>query len=174
MRIHCPHLVQVAQGESLEHVLDVTVDSPHGSDLLLLTKPFLNLDGLGISHEDIDLLTLAVLDGDTRVHPHLPDELLSKEVTDLNKSASLSDGTVDGEMRIHCPHLVQVAQGESLEHVLDVTADSPHGSDLLLLTKPFLDLDGLGISHVDIDCQMLELLGEGAPLALHRDGPSLH
>merc|ERR1719340_368874 len=117
---------------------------------------------------------LALLDCDTRVHPHLPDELLSKEVTDLNKSASLSDGTVDGEMRIHSPHLVQVAIGESLEHVLDVTADSPHGSNLLLLTKPFLDLDGLGISHVDIDSQMLELLGEGAPLALHRDGPSLH
>merc|ERR1719458_2474050 len=68
------------------------------------------------------------------------DELLSKEVTDLNQSASLRDGTVDGEMRIHSPHLVQVPQGESLEHVLDVTADSPHSSDLLLLAKPFLNL----------------------------------
>merc|ERR1719305_1516917 len=28
--------------------------------------------------------------------------------------------------------------------------------------------------HVDVDCQMLELLGESAPGALHRDGPSLH
>ena len=27
----------------------------------------------------------------------------------LNKGASLSNGTVDGEMRIHSPHLVQVA-----------------------------------------------------------------
>lgn len=66
-------------------------------------------------------------------------------------------------------------------------------------------LDGLGIRHVDVDCQMLELLnmekmketvaqrktkpelatllcyeqdnfylGESAPGALHRDGPSLH
>merc|ERR1712203_909392 len=120
------------------------------------------------------LLRLAVLNCDTRVHPHLSDELLSKEVTDLNQSASLRDGTVDGEMRIHGPHLVQVPQGESLEHVLDMTADGPHSSDLLLLAEPFLNLDGLGIRHVDIDCQMLELLGESAPGALHRDGPSLH
>ena len=31
------------QGEALEHVLDVTADSPHGGDLLLLSKPLLNL-----------------------------------------------------------------------------------------------------------------------------------
>merc|ERR1719471_39358 len=28
-------------------------------------------------------------------------------------------------------------------------------------------------SVIDVDCKMLELLGEGAPLALHRDGSSL-
>merc|ERR1712071_202529 len=58
------------------------------------------LDGVALDNQLI-LLILAVLNCDTRVHPHLPDELLSKEVTDLNKSASLGDGAVDWEMRIH-------------------------------------------------------------------------
>merc|ERR1712012_198041 len=57
-----------------------------------------------------------------------------------------SDGTVDGEMRVDSPHLVKVAQGEALEHVLDVAADGSHGGDLLLLAKPFPHLNGLGIS----------------------------
>ena len=32
-----------------------------------------------------------------------------KSSLDLNKGASLSDGAVDGEMRIHSAHFVQVA-----------------------------------------------------------------
>merc|ERR1740129_2701549 len=87
------------------------------------------LNGVALDNQLI-LLILAVLNCDTGVHPHLPDELLSKEVTDLNKSASLGDGAVDWEMRIHSSNRAQVSQGESLEHVLDVAADSPHGSDL--------------------------------------------
>ena len=58
-----------------------------------------------------------------------------------------------------------------------MAADGSHGGDLLLLAKPFLDLqgqneeesltikdltnthlNGLGISHIDVDCKMLELL----------------
>ena len=35
-------------------------------------------------------------------------------INDLNQSASLRDGTVDGEMRIHSPHLVQVALGKKI------------------------------------------------------------
>ena len=72
---------------------------------------------------------------------------------------------------------IETHQGEALEHVLDVAADGSHGGDLLLLAKPFLDLhgqneeeslnikdptnthlNGLGISHIDVDSKMLELL----------------
>ena len=74
-------------------------------------------------------------------------------------------------------NIIGTHQGEALEHVLDVAADGSHGGDLLLLAKPFLDLqgqneeespnikdltnthlNGLGISHIDVDCKMLELL----------------
>ena len=39
-------------------------------------------------------------------------------------------------------NIINTHQGEALEHVLDVAADGSHGGDLLLLAKPFLDLQG--------------------------------
>merc|ERR1711988_1836670 len=50
-----------------------------------------------------------------------------------------SEMAVDGEVSIHSPHLVTESQGDSLEKVLDVRADGPDGSQLLLLTKPSLN-----------------------------------
>ena len=44
-----------------------------------------------------------------KFHVYLSDELLAKEVANLDEGASLSDGTVDGEMRVHSAHFVQVA-----------------------------------------------------------------
>ena len=69
----------------------------------------------GVAHDDqLVLLGLAVLNGDTGGHAHLPDELLAQEVPDLDEGAALSDGAIDGEMSVHGPHLVQ----ESLEQHL--------------------------------------------------------
>ena len=44
-----------------------------------------------------------------KFHVYLSDELLAKEVANLDEGAALSDGTVDGEMRVHSAHFVQVA-----------------------------------------------------------------
>ena len=44
-----------------------------------------------------------------KLYVYLSDELLAKEVANLDEGASLSDGTVDGEMRVHSAHFVQVA-----------------------------------------------------------------
>ena len=44
-----------------------------------------------------------------KLYVYLSDELLAKEVANLDEGASLSDGTVDGEMRVHGAHFVQVA-----------------------------------------------------------------
>ena len=71
---------------------------------------------------------------------HLPDELLAQEIPDLDQSSSLTDGAVDGEMSIDRPHLVQVALGHAVDHVLDVRAHRPHGCQFLLATEPFLNL----------------------------------
>merc|ERR1719242_7476 len=83
----------------------------------------------------------------------------------------LSDGTVDGEMRVHSAHFVQVALSDSLEHVGDVTADSPHCCQLLFLTKPLLNLDGVLIHHVDIDGQVLKALLQASPWPFDRHSP---
>merc|ERR1719242_1328418 len=57
-----------------------------------------------------------------------------------------------------CAHFVQVALSDSLEHVGDMTANSPHCCQLLFLPKPLLNLDGVLVHHVDIDGQVLEAL----------------
>ena len=44
-----------------------------------------------------------------KLYVYLSDELLAKEVANLDEGASLIDGTVDGEMRVHSAHFVQVA-----------------------------------------------------------------
>merc|ERR1719219_135153 len=133
-------------------------------------------DGLhGVPGQDqLVLLAFAVLTGHTGVHAHLPDVLLSEEVPDLNESSLLTDGAVDGEMSVHSPHLVHEAHSDSLDHVLDVATDSSDGRQLFLLSEPLLDLEGALVDHVDVHCQVTELLLQGAPGSLHRDLAGLH
>merc|ERR1719230_1783441 len=95
------------------------------------------------------------------MHPHLADELFPKEVPHLNESAALTDGAVDGEMGIDGPHLVEIALGDTVDHVVDVGADSPHCSQLLLASKPFFNLDGVLVWFINIHRQVAELLGKG-------------
>ena len=49
--------------------------------MIILSK---NLSSDVHLNDQLILLTLAVLDGDAGVHPHLPDELLTEEVTHLH------------------------------------------------------------------------------------------
>ena len=60
-------------------------------------------------NDQLVLLLGARGDGDSLAHVHLPDELLTQEVPDLDLLALLSDVAVDGEMSVHRPHLVLVS-----------------------------------------------------------------
>merc|ERR1712004_444260 len=68
-------------------------------------------------------------------------------------------------------HFVQVALSNPLEHVGDVTADSPHCCQLLFLPKPLLNLDGVLVHHVDIDGQVLKALLQASPGPFDRHSP---
>lgn len=46
--------------------------------------------------------------------------------------------------------------GDSLDHILNMTADSSNGSDFLFASEPFLHLDGLWVGDIDIDGQVTE------------------
>merc|ERR1740128_1233738 len=107
-------------------------------------------------------------------HAHLPDVLLSQEVPDLDQGTALCDGAIDGEMSVDGPHLEQESIGDTLEQVLDVAADGPDGSDLLLLSEPLLYLDGHFVGHVDVHGQVLEALDEGSPGSLHGHNTGLN
>lgn len=62
----------------------------------------------------------------------------------------------------------------TLEEVLNVGADCSDRCQLLLLSKPLLYFDGLFVHHVNVDCQVLEGLGQSAPGSLDCDSPGLH
>merc|ERR1712098_854226 len=64
------------------------------------------------------------------LHRHPSDDLLSEEVTDLQRLPAISWVHVDGEMCIHKLHCVLVAPLHAREHVVDVAANGLHGSEL--------------------------------------------
>jgi hypothetical protein len=128
----------------------------------------------GVAGDDqLVLLLLAVLAGDSLVHPDASDEFLSQEVPDLDEGAALGDGAVDGEVSVDGAHLVLVALRDALDQVLDVRADSSDGGQLLLLAEPFLDLHELLGRHVNVDGQVSERLLEGSTGSLDGDIPAL-
>ena len=67
-----------------------------------------SLDGVSLEDQFV-LLSLGVLNGDTLMHPHTSDELLSQEVSHFNQGSSLWDGAGNGEMSVHSSHLVLVS-----------------------------------------------------------------
>ena len=54
----------------------------------------------------------------------------------LNGPVVVGEGDVDGEVCVDGAHLVAIALGDALDHVLDVRADRADGSDLLAHTEP--------------------------------------
>jgi hypothetical protein len=61
-----------------------------------------------------------------------PDVLLSEEVPDLDERAALSDGAIDREVSVHCPHLVQVSLSRcSVNKVQDFEPASTNSYDTI-------------------------------------------
>ncbi len=59
-----------------------------------------------VALKDELILDLRAHDLDARVHRDLAHDLLPEEVTDLALGAVVGANSVDGEMRVHKPHLV--------------------------------------------------------------------
>merc|ERR550519_2987044 len=75
---------------------------------------------------------------------------------------------------VDSPHLVHESHGDSLDHIVDMAADSSDGCQLFLLSKPFFNLEGLFVDHVNVDGEMAELLLQGSPGSFHRHLSGLH
>merc|ERR1711872_292279 len=99
-------------------------------------------------------------------HGHAANVLLAEEVAHLDRLAFILNGNVDGEMSVDALHLVTVSVGNALHHVLDVTDDGSHGSDVFAAAEPFLDLNSLLAEHLDVQLGVLEGLAKHTALAL--------
>ncbi len=67
---------------------------------------------------------------------------------------------VDWEMCIDVSHLVSEALGDTDDQVVDECAHSSEGSDVLSGTVVQFDVDDILLWVGEVDCQMLEVLGE--------------
>jgi len=102
-------------------------------------------------------------------HDHAADVLLPQEVANLHSLAVVLNGNVDGEMGVDRFHLVAVAIGDAFHHVLNVTNDSSHSSDVFTVAEPLLHLNPLFAEHLDVQLGVLKGLTEESTLALDGD-----
>lgn len=82
--------------------------------------------------------------------------------TYLNSSVSILKGNVDGEMGIYGTHLVAESDGDSLDHVLDVGADSADSGKLLTNSEPLADAEGALSDTLHLHVQVTEILADGS------------
>merc|ERR1719166_827612 len=69
--------------------------------------------------------------------------------------------------------ILEVALGDSDDHVGDVRADGSDGGQLLAEAEPLFDLQGLLVNLGDVDLQVAEALGQSSPGTGHSHGASL-
>lgn len=93
-------------------------------------------------------------------HVHNTHALLAKEISDLNFGASVLDVSIDGEMCVHQPHLVQKALGDPGDHVLNMGCGGSDGRQVFSLAKMAVhpDLfDSLFLEQVQVHRQVFEV-----------------
>lgn len=113
--------------------------------------------------DDLVLLSLRFLNGNTFKHLDVSDTLLSQEVTieserrvsfnretskrrrinvpDLDGLLVVGDDNVDGEMGVDETHLVGETESNTLDHVLDLGSDGAKASNVLASSVPDDKLD---------------------------------
>jgi hypothetical protein len=114
--------------------------------------------------DDLVLLSLRLLNGNTLKHLDVTNTLLSQEVTaederkrsakierienqrekcvpDLDVLLVVRDDDVDGEMRVDETHLVGETETDTLDHVLDLGSDGAEASNVLASSVPDDELD---------------------------------
>jgi len=86
------------------------------------------------------------------------------DIPDLNLKQTglgvLLDVDVDGEMCVDVSHLVLEALGDTDDHVVDEGTDGSEGCDVLSGTVVQLNVDDILLWVREVDCQMVEVLGE--------------
>ena len=63
--------------------------------------------------------------------------------------------------------------GDSLDHVCDMGADSVDGSEFLLASTPLLNQDGALVLHLDVHRKMAEVADQLSACTLHCDSAGL-
>lgn len=114
-------------------------------------------------NKDLVLLRLIVLDRDTLGHLNLPNALLTQEVANLDATAVASDDQVDGEVCVHCTHLVLEANRHTLEHVDNCCLGGTKTSKVLAAGVPDNELE-LGalraLNKTEVHGHVTEVLGK--------------
>jgi hypothetical protein len=100
-----------------------------------------------------------------RPKPKLPNSKQSTQnIPDLHlKQTSLVvllDVHVDGEMCVDISHLVLETLRDTDDQVVDERSDCAEGGDVLSGTVVQLDLDDILLGMREVDCQVVEVLGE--------------
>ena len=87
-----------------------------------------------VALDDDLVLDVRESDGNTLEHWAVTNNLLTQEVTDLERTAALANDSVDGKVGVDKTHLVEEALGDTNDHVLDQRLDGPQASNVLAAT----------------------------------------
>lgn len=112
-------------------------------------------------NEDLVLLCLVLLDGNTIEHLDVTDTLLAQEVADLGGLLVTGNDDVDGEMGVDGTHLVLETDGNTLDHVGNACRGSSEASGVLAVGVPHDELDllaGRTLDDAGIKVHVLERL----------------
>ena len=92
------------------------------------------------------------------------DVFFTHEISDFKTRNILLNNNIDGEVSVHRPHLVAEAQGNTLDYVLYVTADSVNGGQFLSISSLFVNLEALGLlsKKTEFYIDVAEVLPQGA------------
>eukprot|EP00409_Alexandrium_fundyense_P003546 CAMPEP_0185901588 /NCGR_PEP_ID=MMETSP0196C-20130402/932_1 /TAXON_ID=2932 /ORGANISM="Alexandrium fundyense, Strain CCMP1719" /LENGTH=135 /DNA_ID=CAMNT_0028620265 /DNA_START=140 /DNA_END=543 /DNA_ORIENTATION=+ len=106
---------------------------------------------VGAADDQLVLGLSALLNLHARKHVHRADNLLPREVPDLNGRATIDDVGIDGEVGIDEPHPVLKSVLDTIEEVTDMAADTAQHGELLGLGKIHPGLHLLaGIPHPEL------------------------
>lgn len=109
---------------------------------------------------------------------HVTDDLLAKEVADLDAGSTILAGNVDGEVSVHHAHLVLEALGHANDHVLDVGGDGADGGEGLAVAEPELGAhEAAVLEHLEVKAGVAQIAleltagtGNGGDTVLDDDG----
>lgn len=99
--------------------------------------------------QNLVLLCLVLLDGNTFEHGNVAHTLLAQEVSDFGRLLVTSNDDVDGEMGVDSTHLVLESNGNTLDHVGNAGLRSSQAGSVLAASVPHDELDLLASRALD-------------------------